>query len=501
MKRAIKNHLGDFLAILVLLILAIAISGYVLSKERLRFPLIQPSPFKLNAEFSTGQAVTPGQGQTVRVSGVQIGDIGKVSLKNGRATVELALNEKYKHVVHEDWTALLRPKTGLKDMFVELSPPIGGSHAPLAKEGFTIPIQNTMPDVNPDEILSALDSDTRAYLDLLVNGAGQGLKGKGGSELAQVFERFEPTHRDLARLNSVVARRGSNLRRLIHSLQVLNGALAQKSSQIVQLVDASSKVFRAFAAENQNVSQAVADLPGTLRQATITLQKVQRFAQILAPATRDLLPAVQAIPAANFATINLARPAEPIIRTQVRPFVIAARPVVRHLRPAAVNLAAATPNLNRVFTVLNHLFNLLGYYPSGNQHGYLWWLAWLDHNARTVFSVQDANGDFRPLFLQASCATYAQVVQNFGGAAAEAFLNLTPILTSAQLCPKQSAADAKAYDRYKQQQQQPQTKLQNATGIHAAGDQSGSNGSNAENSAPSYLGVPNNLFYPKLPGN
>ncbi len=48
---------------------------------------------------------------------------------------------------------------------------------------------------------------------------------------------------------------------------------------------------------------------------------------------------------------------------------------------------------------------MLGYNPGGAQHGYLWWLAWLDHNARTLFSLQDANGDFRPLFLQASCAT------------------------------------------------------------------------------------------------
>ena len=70
-----------------------------------------------------------------------------------------------------------------------------------------------------------------------------------------------------------------------------------------------------------------------------------------------------------------------------------------------MNLAAATPNLTKVFTVLNHFGNMLGYNPGNTEHGYLWWLAWLDHNARTLFSVQDANGDFRPLFLQASCAT------------------------------------------------------------------------------------------------
>ena len=91
--------------------------------------------------------------------------------------------------------------------------------------------------------------------------------------LAKVLERFLPTHQDLARLNSVVAERGAALRSLIHSLQVLNTALATKQTQIVQLVDSSSKVFHAFANANQGISRAVADLPGTLDQTTATLQK------------------------------------------------------------------------------------------------------------------------------------------------------------------------------------------------------------------------------------
>ena len=85
MKRAIKTHAGDFVAIIVLLVLSIVVAGYILNHERLRFPFIQSAPFTLNAEFSTAQAVTPGQGQSVRISGVQIGEIGSVTLKNGMA--------------------------------------------------------------------------------------------------------------------------------------------------------------------------------------------------------------------------------------------------------------------------------------------------------------------------------------------------------------------------------------------------------------------------------
>ena len=447
MKRAIKTHAGDFAAIVVLLVLSVAVAGYILNHERLRFPFIQSSPFTMNAEFSTAQAVTPGQGQSVRVSGVQIGEVGTVTLKNGMATVQMQIDQKYKHLIHTDATALLRPRTGLKDMFIELNP--GTKNAPTAKAGFTVPVSNSLPDVNIDEILASLDADTRQYLDLLVNGAGQGLKGKGGNELAQVLERFEPTHRDLARLNSAVAVRGENLRRLVNSLQRLNTALATKQNQIVQLVDSSARVFRAFASEDHNVSRAIGDLPGTLRQTTATLAKVQAFANTLGPAARNLLPAAKSLPAANQALEALAKPSTPIIKNQVRPFVVAARPVVRNLRPASINLAKATPSLTKVFGTLNHLLNMLGYYPGGNEHGYLWWLAWLDHDARTVFSIQDANGDYRPLFLQASCATLAQVA-SFQSGLAEVVLNLTPILTNLNLCPKQASADIRAYRQYQQ---------------------------------------------------
>ena len=48
----------------------------------------------LKAAFSTAQAVTPGQGQTVRVSGVRIGDIAKVDLKDGVAVVTMDIDPR-----------------------------------------------------------------------------------------------------------------------------------------------------------------------------------------------------------------------------------------------------------------------------------------------------------------------------------------------------------------------------------------------------------------------
>jgi phospholipid/cholesterol/gamma-HCH transport system substrate-binding protein len=443
-KRAIKTHMTDFVAILVLIVLAVVVVGYILHEEGFRFPFIQSSPFTVNAEFSTAQAVTPGQGQTVRVSGVQIGTLSGVSVRNGYAIVQMSIDPKYKHLIHTNATALLRPKTGLQDMFVELNP--GSSPAPVVRPGYTIPLGQTDPEIDFDEILASLDADTRQYLDLLVNGAGQGLKGQGNN-LAGVFERFEPTHADLARLNGAVAVRGRDLQQLMNSLRRLNDALAAKQGQITDMIDSSSKVFGALASEDSNISRAVGDLPGTLQQTTVTLQKVQAFAQQLGPAATKLLPAAQGLPAANAAIEALAKPSTPIIQNQIRPFVVAARPVVRNLRPASANLATATPNLSTTFSVLNHFFNMLGYYPGGSQHGYLWWLSWLGHNGRTLFSIQDAVGDFRPVFIQASCATIQGLV-NVNPAIGAVLPVLTSLLTDAKLCPAQSAAVNAAYRNY-----------------------------------------------------
>ena len=445
MKRAIKTHSTDFGAILVLLILSVFVSGYVLLHQGFRFPLVQSTPFSDYVELQTGQAVTPGQGQSVRVSGVQVGDIGAVTLKNGHAVVRLDIEPKFSNLIRTDATAVLRPRTGLDDMFIELNP--GRAPSPVAHKGFTIPMSNSLPDINLDEVLSTLDTDTRAYLDQLVNGAGLGLKNRGG-QLAQVFERFEPTHRDLAQLNSAVAQRGVDLQQLINSLARLNGALAVKQTQITQLIDTSAVVFRAFANQEANVSQAVALLPGTLRQTTATLQKVQNFANVLGPAATNLIPAVRAIPAANTAITKLAVPSTPIIKNEIRPFVVAARPVIRSLKPAAGELAAATPNAGKSFHVLNSLLNLLNYNSGGQDHGYLYWLAWVDHNARSLFSSQDGNGVFRNLFLQLSCASASQIASGVNGALSEALLNLTPILTNAGLCPAQAKASAHDFQLY-----------------------------------------------------
>ena len=131
MTTAIRKHIVDFLALAGVVLLGVAVGVYILSQQDLRFPLVEETPKRIEIELANALAVQPGQGQTVRVAGVEVGRIADVKLDDGVAVVGLDIEREYESLIREDATALLRPKTALKDMFVEVDPgrgkPLPGS--------------------------------------------------------------------------------------------------------------------------------------------------------------------------------------------------------------------------------------------------------------------------------------------------------------------------------------------------------------------------------------
>ena len=251
MKKAIQSHLRDFVVILGVLALATGIGGYILANQRLRFPVLEEKPFKVWVEVQNARGVTPGQGQTVRVAGMRVGDVGEVKLRDGKALIAMELDREYERLVRRNATVLLRPRTGLKDMFLALDP--GTRAEPAVKENAVIDSANSAPDTNADEVLEALDTDTRAYLKLLINGAGKGLEGRD-DDLRQVFARLGPLHRDLRALNTEVVKRKRNLARLINNYGQTTERLGKEDRDLTSLVSNADRVFSRLADEDQNLS-------------------------------------------------------------------------------------------------------------------------------------------------------------------------------------------------------------------------------------------------------
>jgi phospholipid/cholesterol/gamma-HCH transport system substrate-binding protein len=403
-KLAIRKYWREALAVVGLVVLALAVAGYLLSQQRLRFPFLEAAPKELEVELDNAQAVQPGQGQTVRVAGVQVGTIRDVEVENGLAVVKLEIEPKYENLIREDATALLRPKTALKDMFLEVEPGTG----PVLEDGGRIPVANTLPDVDPDEIYSALDADTRPYLRLLISGAGKGLRGRG-EDLAATLRRLEPLHRDLARVTRATASRRRALKRLVHNYSLLVGELGRRPADLRRLVRASNSVFEALAGEAPEIQTSVARLPGALRATERTLGRVQTFAQVLDPALQSLRSPIRKLPATNAVVTPFFRRTEPAIQTQLRPFARVAQPWTEDLRAAAAGISKAAPDLTGALFELNRFLNMGAYNPGGaegidglsvaeqraRQEGFLYWLAWTAQNGVSLFSTADAQGPWR----------------------------------------------------------------------------------------------------------
>ena len=405
MKLAIVKYWRDFVTIILLFLLAGGVSAYILDKQRLTLPSWVPGIgkdfFEFEAAFSNAQAVTPGQGQTVNVAGIKVGEISKVRLDDGKAVLSLRLENRFgEGKVFRDADMLLRPKTGLRDMVVELDP--GSRESGAIPEGYRFSVGQTAPDVNLDEILAVLDDDTRTYLRALISGAGQGLDGRG-ADLAQTFRRFEPTARDLRRINESLARRRRNIKRVIHNFSLLVSELGSKDDQIAGFVDNSNAVFTALANQDAALKDTLRELPSALGATRSALDKSADLAAELGPATRALLPSARRLAPTLRSVRPFLRETTPVLRDEIRPLTRAALPVVTELRPAMRDLSAATPDLVGSLKIVNELTDLLAYNPPGEEEGFLFWLSWVNHMGTTVFDIADAHGPIRRGLLIVNC--------------------------------------------------------------------------------------------------
>ena len=404
-RHAISKNLREFIAVILMILIALVVGGYILSNQRFYLPAWVPvlgtDFFELKAQFSTAQSVTPGQGQTAEIAGVPVGEIKRVELVDGRAVVTMAIRAKYRDMIKRDATMLLRPKTGLKDMVIEVDP--GTRGRPEVPEGYTIPVAQTRPDVNLDEILANLDRDTRDYLRLLVAGGGEGLKDNGPA-FRNAFRRFEPLGKTTAKLTKLLAQRRRHLARLIHNLQLLVTEVGTKDKELAELVVSQNAVFEAFANQDANLRETFQLLPDTLQDDELCACQLGRADRAARP------DAAQSCARASArSTMRSARRptshARPFRRSATRcgRSRVRQQPAAKALRPAARDLAKITPQLEKSFDVINTLLNALGYNPPGTEEGYLFWALWLNHIGASVYSTQDAHGLVRRGIIFTDC--------------------------------------------------------------------------------------------------
>ncbi|MFY9487997.1 MAG: MlaD family protein [Solirubrobacterales bacterium] len=395
LKKWTKRYALHVTAIIVMMVVSLGVASYLLSNQRFYLPawvpLIGTDFYTVNAEFESVQAVTPGQGQTVNIAGVAIGEIGQVRLKNGKATVEMKIRRAHAPI-YRDAKLAVRPKTPLSDMYIDMKK--GSPSAGEIPEDGTVPLTQTKPTVNFEEFLAVLDADTRNYFQLLLDNAGKGLDGQGGN-LRSGFKRFAPTGKYGVRIVKDLQKRRKNIKRAITNLSLLAKELGTSSEQFASLIDSSSTTFQTWAGEQESIRQIIQKAPSALKA---TADAAEAGNAVLADSTvafRDLEPLAKELGISLKSLKPFFEDQTEVTRNSFRPFARDAQPLLRELKPASRGLAKLAPDATKGVKSFNNLLNIVAYNPAGAEEGYLYWLSWFGHINASLFTMQDASGPLR----------------------------------------------------------------------------------------------------------
>lgn len=409
MKRAIKAHYKDVLAILVLVIVALATLLIILSNQKAALPSWIPGLgqdfYSINAEFETAQAITPGQGQATVIAGINVGKVGAAELSDGVAKVRLDIEPKYKDLLHQDAEFLTRPKTGLNDMVIEIDP---GTTGPPPEEDSTLPLSQGMSNVQLEAFFNTLDRDTQDYLVLLLNGAGFGLDGKG-RELMQGLRRFGPFTEYTARLNGLLEKRRDNISGGVSALSKIAVELGNNDEVVADFITNSKNNLQAWADEEASLREALTELPSTLRAAQDGLAKSNQLSLVLRPTLLRLIPGAKNLKSSLVSLQKLGDNVTPLIRDDIRPFTRETQPVFKDLGKTSRASEVTTEKVKGFYKNLNRLLDLWAYNPPGDaQEGFLFWSPWLAHNFNSSTTAQDAIGPVRRAISTINCNTALQ---------------------------------------------------------------------------------------------
>jgi phospholipid/cholesterol/gamma-HCH transport system substrate-binding protein len=403
LSRQSRGRSKDTIAIIVLAAAGVVMTLWIFTQQKASLPnwvpIVGEEFDHITGDFTTAQAVTPGQGQAVDIAGIQIGKVTSVDLEDGHAVVGMDIEPKYMELIHPNANLLLRPKTNLNDMVVEVDPGSGRSHI---KDGHNFPLSQTEPNVNLDAFLGTLDADTRQYIQLLVAGGAQGIGGRG-HQFGNALRRLQPFSHYIASLNKAVAGRREALASVIHDFGSLTTELGRHDAAIERWVTSSKGALGNFASQQSSIQEILTEFPSTLTAAESAFASANAFSKAARPALLGLIPQAQALKPALKANQRFFEQTVEPIRTQIRPFTREVRPVLTQVRRGSNALNKSVRGFGNSLGAFNSFLNELAYKPKGARQSYLFYLPWLNHDTNATFNLPDPAGPISRSLVMISC--------------------------------------------------------------------------------------------------
>jgi phospholipid/cholesterol/gamma-HCH transport system substrate-binding protein len=346
-KRRQGNRISPAVAGLIVIVL-IGILAFIAFSPSLPFS----SPYEVKAVVANAANIQPRS--PVRIAGVNVGEVKSVERQPDTTTSVITMTIEDKGLpIYKDAQMKVRPRIFLEgNFFVDIQP--GTPGAEKVADGGTIPITQTAGPVQLDQVLTALQADTRKQLQVLVQGYGGALNGKplpgedddqdpdvkgltGGEALNKSLTYAAPALRGVAIVNDALLGEDiHDLSRLIAGSQKVAAALSSNDENLKDLVTNFNRTTAAFAGESDNLSATIRLLPPVLQAAKPALTDLNASFPPTRAWAREILPGVrQTAP-----TITASFPWIAQVRQLVSPAEL--QGLVRDLQPATASLSAVT---------------------------------------------------------------------------------------------------------------------------------------------------------------
>ncbi|MGH9041373.1 MAG: MlaD family protein [Acidimicrobiia bacterium] len=258
-------------------------------------------------------------GSRVQIDGFSAGGVQELEVRDGKALVSVSIDDR--HVPLPAGTTARIDYQSLPGERIVAITPGPDSNAPLPDGAM---ITGNTARVDLDQILTALDPDTRAALRRLLPELDATLAGHE-DELGATLEASGPALHALTDVLAAIGEDGPALHRLLGSVRDMSERLVARKDAVRQTIDGFDRNVNAIAGHSEQLAQGLDGLPGTLAAADRVLGQVPATAAAALPLLRDLLPAAEALPATA---------------RDLRPFLAELRPALADLRPVLSSLAA-----------------------------------------------------------------------------------------------------------------------------------------------------------------
>jgi ABC-type transporter Mla subunit MlaD len=302
--------------------------------------------FRLNGVFATAVNIHPKS--PVRIAGVDVGKVSSIKREGNAGLVSMEIDSRGLPI-HSDVTLKIRPRIFLEgNWFVELQP--GSPSARTLSSGATVPITQTSDPVQLDQVLDALNTDTRSNLQTFLIEYGDALTRKpnaaedaeqdpdvhglnAAQALAKATHRGPPSLRGTAVINqAITGTEPHDLSKLVAGIGRVTSALNVHEQQLGELIGNFNTFFSEFAAQSTSLRATVAELPSSLLSIDRGLALLDASFPPTRTFARDILPGVRA----TNPTVAAALPWIEQVQASLQP---------TELGGVAKGLAAATPSL------------------------------------------------------------------------------------------------------------------------------------------------------------